>query len=80
MKYRVLKRMHRTPYAPISYSCFALEFLDQMGCYLYKSNFDVRTSSEKLYGQTPDIRFFFDLLGFRQSSNILSIYLFLLTR
>ena len=58
MKYRVLKLLHNTPHAPISYWCYALEFLDQVGCYLSKSNLDGRTSSEKLSGQTPDISIF----------------------
>ena len=58
MKFRILKLFHNTPHAPLPYWCYAMEFLDQVGCYLSKPSLDGRTASETLVGQTPDISIF----------------------
>ena len=58
MKFRLLKLFHNTPHAPLSYWCYGMEYLDQVGCYLSKTSLDGRTASEKIVGQTPDISIF----------------------
>ena len=58
LKFRLLKLFHNTPHAPLKYWCFGAEYLDQIGCYLFKATLGGRCSSKKLVGQTVDISIF----------------------
>ena len=57
-KFAILKLMHNTPHAPLSYWCYAAQFLDKVRRCLSKSSLDGRCGNEALNGETPDISIF----------------------
>jgi len=57
-KFALIKLMHNTPHAPISYWCFAAQFLDKVRRFLSKESLDGRCGNEMMYGDTPDISIF----------------------
>jgi len=57
-KLAILKLLHNTPHAPLSYWCFAAQFLDKVRRCLSKQSLDGRCGNETLHGDTPDISIF----------------------
>jgi len=57
-KFAMLKLMHNTKHAPLSYWCFAANFLDKVCRFLSKQSLDGRCRSEMINGDTPDISIF----------------------
>ena len=55
LKTAVIKLFHHTPHAPLSYWCYALEYLSLVRSCLARSMLDNRSPQEILYGETVDI-------------------------
>ena len=57
-KFALLKLMHNTKHAPLSYWCFAANFLDKVRRFLSKQSLEGRCANEMINGDTPDISIF----------------------
>ncbi len=57
-KFALLKLFHYTPHAPISYWCYAAEFLDLVRRHLSKISLRGRSGHEMIFGETSDISIF----------------------
>jgi len=55
MKTAILKLFHLTPWAPLEYWCYALEYLNYVRPLLAQQSLDWRAGQELLQGETPDI-------------------------
>jgi hypothetical protein len=55
LKTAVLKLFHMTPWAPLEYWCYAVEYLNYVRPLLAQQSLDWRPGQEVLQGETPDI-------------------------
>ena len=54
-KFAVLKLFHNTPHAPVSYWCYAANFLDKTYCYISHPSIGNRCGDDVIKGETGDI-------------------------
>ena len=57
-KLALLRLLHNTPHAPLSYWCYAAKFLDKIWQYWSKKKLNGKCGWEMIYRQTPDISHF----------------------
>ena len=57
-KLRTIKMFHETPWAPPSYWCYCVEFINETNGYLARQSLGWKTPNELLLGETGDISVF----------------------
>lgn len=54
-KYWLVKLFHNTPYAPLKYWYYGLDFLNSVDKFISKVSLNRRCPAEKVSGETPDM-------------------------